>query len=152
MREDAARDRGPCPGATGHAPGENAHARELTDASGQRRICEQADAEGGEHRARRRVRRRQRLVDDDLPGDRADDDRDEVDRDRDGDPAPLDRAEGRADKAEVRPPPERERDDAGGDHGNERKADERVLEARKPVREPHATATDSRTAISDRSA
>ena len=60
-----------------------------------------------------RVRRGDRLVDHDLPGLRTDEDGEEVQEDRDGDPVPVDELEGVAHEAQIGPAPDDERDDRG---------------------------------------
>ena len=67
------------------------------------RVREEPDREGGEDRAEARVRRRHRVVDDRSPSERADDDRDEVERDRSDHPFPDDEGEGVGDEIRRRP-------------------------------------------------
>jgi hypothetical protein len=104
-----------------HPPGQDDHPRELADATGKHGVAEEADREGGENAPVAGSRSGDRLIDDDLPGDRTDEDRDEVDEHRGHDPAPLDVAEGVDDDLELRAPGD-ERDHTGEKEYDERRA------------------------------
>jgi hypothetical protein len=75
------------------APAQYGDAGDLARPRGQHRVGEQTDAEGGKDRPVARVRRRQRLVDDEVPCDRPGRNGGEVDRDGERDPVPLDEVE-----------------------------------------------------------
>jgi hypothetical protein len=115
VREDRSDERGPDPA---HAtmetqlPREDGDSRELADPSREHRVREQPHRERRENCRVARVRRWDRLLDDRVPRERANEHRDEVERDRDDDPFPFDRVEGVPDRAPVGPAPPEERSNA----------------------------------------
>jgi hypothetical protein len=92
----------------------------VTDPAGKHRVREEADGERREDEREPRMRFGDRLVDDDLPGDRADEHGNEVETDRDRDEVPAHNGEGIADPAPVGPAPPEEGADAGGRGKNDR--------------------------------
>ena len=93
----------------------------LADPSGKDGVPEQTDAERGEDVAMARVRRWQRLVEDDVPGDRPDLHGEQVHADGGRDPLPADLGESPPDDVEIRNAPDQDADDDGA--GCEQKAD-----------------------------
>ena len=75
----------------GQPPAEHSDARELADAARQDGVREQPDRERGEDEREPRVRRRDRLLDRRVPGERAREHREQVEPDRRGDPLPSGR-------------------------------------------------------------
>ncbi len=124
VREDGAGDRRPRARPPAQVPGEDRHARELAHAPGQRGVPEQPHAEGGEDGPVRRGRRRDRLLDHRAPRLRADDDREEVEKDGRRHPLPADVPEGALDRADVGAAPDREPDQGRERHENDEKAEE----------------------------
>ena len=92
------------------SPAQDGDPRELADPAWQDRVREQADPERGEDGAKRRWRRRDRLLDDLVPGGRPRDHGQEVERDRGHDPLPGDEAERVDDETPIRPVPDEERE------------------------------------------
>ena len=156
--EDEQRDRGKVEQAMGEDRSDQRRARplavvrkaaakdgdacELTCPCGQNGISEESDAERPEDLRVARVRFRERLVHRELPRDRSGHDREEVDEDRDDDPAPGDGVEGIPDRSPVRStPPDR------GHRGNEHRERHAATQPRapRPAREPHAAARRSRS-------
>ncbi len=109
VREDRADDRRPRARPTAHVPRDHGDAGELPDATGQCGVPEQSDAEGREDVPAPRPGRRDRLLDDDVPGLRADDHGEEVDQDGRRDPFPFDGAERPLDRSWIRAAPHGER-------------------------------------------
>ena len=103
-------------------PPQDGDPRQLADAAGQRRVPEQADREGRERAVERRVGRVERLHDRQLPGERPDHHRGEVEGQREHDPGPVDEVERVVDEVPVRPAPPDERD-----RDREQKRNERTL-------------------------
>ena len=93
--EDAVREHGSKQARPGaglpHAPVQHRHPRQLADAPRQHRVREQADGERGEDEHEARVGRFERLHDHGAPRKRTHEHREQVQADRSGDPAPLDR-------------------------------------------------------------
>ena len=123
--EEAVSDDGPEQGgaraaAVREGPPQHRHARQLADASGQCRIPEQADAEGGEGSPEAWQRRVERLAEHELPCQRAYDDRAEVQHHGNHDPAPLDEVEGVVDGAPIGAPPPDQQPGEGEERQHER--------------------------------
>src|SRR3954463_16325819 len=119
--EDRPHEPRPRPLATRHLPSQHGNPRQLADPTRQQRIREQADREGREDERHARPRRLHRRVDHERPGEGAGDHRQQVQQNRDDDPAPLHRAECAAERREaVAPPPEqtdeRRHDDEPQEH------------------------------------
>ena len=108
--EDRPDDRRPGSRPAAHVPRDHRDACELPDAARQCRVPEEADAEGREDRPAPGPRRRDRLLDHDVPRVRAHDDGEEVDQDRCRDPLPLDGAERALDRARIGAAPHGEPD------------------------------------------
>ena len=111
---------------------EHGDACELADAARQDCIRKEPYREGREHEQVARVRRRHRLANDGPPGDRARDDRCEIETNRSCDPLPADGGEGVADRAPARPAPPEQRADAGGDGQHEQNPDPGIRERAQP--------------------
>jgi len=106
-----------------HAPVEYRNPRELADPSRQDGIREQSDGEGGEDEQEARVRSLERIHDHGAPGERTNQDREQVEPDRGRDPRPLDRRERIRHPGPGRPAPPERGDHAGGGDHDERGAD-----------------------------
>ena len=89
---------GPC---VGRCRRSTADAGQLADPPGQDGVREEADPEGGEHVAEARMWPIERLADRQLPRERAQQDRDEVEHEGGHDPAPRDEVEGVVDAVPV---------------------------------------------------
>ena len=120
--DDCPDERRPEPAAPGELPVQNRDARELADASGQHRVGEQTDGEGGEDEHEAGTGWRHRGADHGPPRECAHDDGRKVDADRDSDPLPLDGRECIGDPAQARTTPQQEPNDPGGEQGDEGRA------------------------------
>ena len=87
-------------------------ARELPDPPGKHGVCEQPDRERGEDTVEARLRRGERLVDRQPPGERAREHGHEVQSEREHDPRPVDDVERTGHRVPVGTPPPEEDDDA----------------------------------------
>ena len=104
--------------AVGEVPAEDCDARELAGPGGKHGVTEEADPERREDMAEPRMRWRQRLVDREPPGERAGENREQVEEDADDHPAPGDEIEGVVDGRPLRAAPP-DRDDRGGERGED---------------------------------
>src|SRR6266487_2636263 len=106
-----------------HAPVEYRNPCELADPSRQNGVREQSDGEGGEDEQEARVRSFERIHDHRAPGERTNQDREQVEPDGCGDPRPLDRLERIGHSGPGRPAPPECGNHAGGGGEDERGAD-----------------------------
>jgi hypothetical protein len=118
-------------------PRQHRHTRELADPSRQHRVREQAHRERREDELEARMRRRDRLLDHRVPGERAYEDGEQVEPDRNHDPVPLHRVEGVPDGAPIGPAPPDQGNEAGsGDEHDDDPPDRRPQDAQEP---PHTS-------------
>jgi hypothetical protein len=121
---------------------DDGNARKLPDASRQGCVGEETHTERGEHRPATGPGRRDRLLDDDVPGVRADGDREEVDEHRDCDPFPFDRPERTLEQSGIGPAPDGEGYQAGDGDEDDEKTDETRFGDVEPFHAAALTASD----------
>ncbi len=121
VSKDRAENRGPGVAVPRNVTRQHAHAGHLADPSGKDGVAQQAHAERGEDVPMARMRGWQRLVEDDVPGDRPYLHGEQVHPDGGRDPLPAHFGESPPDDVEIRSAPDQDADDDRA--GCEQKAD-----------------------------